>query len=79
MSDTSPSFRQIKLLGVVAEGGGDWDARRIANMIRAVTILKFLSPTCTSPSNLRSTEGYSGALIINSLVKSQNEIWTRWL
>jgi hypothetical protein len=29
MSDTSPSFRQIKLLGVVAEGGGDWDARRI--------------------------------------------------
>ena len=29
MSDTSLSFRQIKLLGVVAEGGGDWDARRI--------------------------------------------------
>jgi hypothetical protein len=29
MSDTSPSFRQIKLLGVVAEGGGDWDAQRI--------------------------------------------------
>lgn len=29
MSDTSLSLRQIKLLGVVAEGGGDWDARRI--------------------------------------------------
>jgi hypothetical protein len=29
MSDTPLSPRQIKLLGVVAEGGGDWDARRI--------------------------------------------------
>ena len=29
MSDTSLSDRQIKLLAVVAEGGGDWDARRI--------------------------------------------------
>ena len=29
MSDTPLSDRQIKLLAVVAEGGGDWDARRI--------------------------------------------------
>ena len=29
MSDTPLSSRQIKLLGIVAEGGGDWDARRI--------------------------------------------------
>jgi hypothetical protein len=29
MSDTSLSDRQIKLLAVVAEGGGHWDARRI--------------------------------------------------
>jgi hypothetical protein len=29
MSDTHLSDRQIKLLAVVAEGGGDWDARRI--------------------------------------------------
>jgi hypothetical protein len=29
MSDTALSDRQIKLLAVVAEGGGDWDARRI--------------------------------------------------
>src|ERR1700755_2436317 len=29
MSDVSLSDRQIKLLAVVAEGGGDWDARRI--------------------------------------------------
>ena len=29
MSDTPLSARQIKLLAVVAEGGGDWDARRI--------------------------------------------------
>ena len=29
MSDASLSDRQIKLLAVVAEGGGDWDARRI--------------------------------------------------
>jgi hypothetical protein len=29
MSDTPPSDRQVKLLAVVAEGGGDWDARRI--------------------------------------------------
>jgi hypothetical protein len=29
MSDTPLSSRQVKLLGVVAEGGGDWDARRI--------------------------------------------------
>jgi hypothetical protein len=29
MSDTPLSSRQIKLLAVVAEGGGDWDARRI--------------------------------------------------
>ena len=29
MSDTALSHRQIKLLAVVAEGGGDWDARRI--------------------------------------------------
>jgi hypothetical protein len=29
MSDTPVSDRQIKLLAVVAEGGGDWDARRI--------------------------------------------------
>jgi hypothetical protein len=29
MNDTPLSDRQIKLLAVVAEGGGDWDARRI--------------------------------------------------
>ncbi len=29
MSDDSLSDRQIKLLTVVAEGAGDWDARRI--------------------------------------------------
>ncbi len=29
MSDTPLSDWQVKLLGVVAEGGGDWDARRI--------------------------------------------------
>ena len=29
MSDTPPSGRQIKLLTVVAEGGGDWDTGRI--------------------------------------------------
>ena len=29
MSETPLSDRQIKLLAVVAEGGGDWDARRI--------------------------------------------------
>ena len=29
MGDTALSDRQIKLLAVVAEGGGDWDARRI--------------------------------------------------
>jgi hypothetical protein len=29
MSDTHLSDRQIKLLAIVAEGGGDWDARRI--------------------------------------------------
>ncbi len=29
MSDNPLSERQIKLLAVVAEGGGDWDARRI--------------------------------------------------
>lgn len=29
MSDTPLSDRQLKLLAVVAEGGGDWDARRI--------------------------------------------------
>jgi hypothetical protein len=29
MSDTPLSDRQIKLLSVVAEGGGDWDARWI--------------------------------------------------
>jgi hypothetical protein len=29
MSDTPLSDRQIKLLTVVAEGGGDWDARWI--------------------------------------------------
>jgi hypothetical protein len=29
MSDTSLSDRQVKLLAVVAEGGGDWDARWI--------------------------------------------------
>jgi hypothetical protein len=29
MSDAPVSDRQIKLLAVVAEGGGDWDARRI--------------------------------------------------
>jgi hypothetical protein len=29
MSDTPLSDRQIKLLVVVAEGGGDWDARWI--------------------------------------------------
>jgi hypothetical protein len=29
MSDPPLSSRQIKLLAVVAEGGGDWDARRI--------------------------------------------------
>jgi hypothetical protein len=29
MSDTPLSARQIKLLAVVAEGCGDWDARRI--------------------------------------------------
>jgi hypothetical protein len=29
MSDTDLSDRQIKLLAVVAEGGSDWDARRI--------------------------------------------------
>jgi hypothetical protein len=29
MSDVSLSDRQIKLLAVVAEGGGDWDAGRI--------------------------------------------------
>jgi hypothetical protein len=29
MSDPPLSDRQIKLLAVVAEGGGNWDARRI--------------------------------------------------
>jgi hypothetical protein len=29
MSDASLSDRQIKLLRIVAEGGGNWDARRI--------------------------------------------------
>lgn len=29
MTDAPISLRQIKLLGVVAEGHGDWDARRI--------------------------------------------------
>ena len=29
MSDTRLSDWQVKLLSVVAEGGGDWDARRI--------------------------------------------------
>lgn len=29
MSETPLSERQVKLLAVVAEGGGDWDARRI--------------------------------------------------
>lgn len=29
MSDAPLSDRQIKLLSVVAEGGSDWDARRI--------------------------------------------------
>ena len=29
MSDTPLSDRQVKLLAVVAEGGGDWDARQI--------------------------------------------------
>jgi hypothetical protein len=29
MSDAPLSDRQFKLLAVVAEGGGDWDARRI--------------------------------------------------
>ncbi len=29
MSDTSVSDRQVELLKIVAEGGGDWDARRI--------------------------------------------------
>ena len=29
MSDARLSDRQVKLLAVVAEGGGDWDARRI--------------------------------------------------
>ena len=29
MSDTPLSDWQVKLLAVVAEGGGDWDARRI--------------------------------------------------
>jgi hypothetical protein len=29
MSDIPPSERQIKLLAIVAEGGGNWDARRI--------------------------------------------------
>jgi hypothetical protein len=29
MSDTLLSDWQLKLLSVVAEGGGDWDARRI--------------------------------------------------
>jgi hypothetical protein len=29
MSDTPLSDWQVKLLSVVAEGGGDWDARRI--------------------------------------------------
>ena len=29
MSDAPLSDRQVKLLAVVAEGGGDWDARRI--------------------------------------------------
>jgi DNA-binding PadR family transcriptional regulator len=29
MNKTPLSDRQIKLLAVVAEGGGDWDARRI--------------------------------------------------
>jgi hypothetical protein len=29
MSDTQLSDWQVKLLGVIAEGGGDWDARRI--------------------------------------------------
>jgi hypothetical protein len=29
VSDISLSDRQLKLLGVVAEGAGDWDARRI--------------------------------------------------
>jgi hypothetical protein len=29
MSDAPVSDRQVRLLGVVAEGGGDWDARWI--------------------------------------------------
>ena len=29
MSDAPLSDRQVKLLAIVAEGGGDWDARRI--------------------------------------------------
>jgi hypothetical protein len=29
MSDTPLSDRQVKLLAIVAEGGGDWDARWI--------------------------------------------------
>jgi hypothetical protein len=29
VSETPLSERQVKLLAVVAEGGGDWDARRI--------------------------------------------------
>ena len=29
MSDAPLSDRQVKLLAVVAEGGGNWDARRI--------------------------------------------------
>jgi hypothetical protein len=29
MSGTPPSERQTRLLAVVAEGSGDWDARRI--------------------------------------------------
>jgi hypothetical protein len=29
LSDAALSDRQVKLLSVVAEGGGDWDARRI--------------------------------------------------
>jgi hypothetical protein len=35
MSDTALSDRQIKLLAVVAEGGGDWDARRIDLTVNA--------------------------------------------
>lgn len=29
MTDTPLTDRQVKLLAVVTEGGGDWDARRI--------------------------------------------------